>query len=126
MALRSKGRRLVDKMLEELLKLPPGTKKLKDNVLLRIGSIRSIVFLNSKREINEAWEIAKKRAAKNHPDIFILDDRNILNWNDGSVKILDKKITRTNFKKLNELAEKEGVSVNAMVSKLITLYKKKK
>ncbi len=31
MALRSKGRRLVNKMLEELLKLPPGTKKLKDN-----------------------------------------------------------------------------------------------
>ncbi len=82
--------------------------------------------MNSKREINEAWEIAKKRAAKNHSDIFILDGRNVLNWNDGSVKILDKKITRANFKKLNELAAKEGCNVNSIVSKLITFYKKKK
>jgi hypothetical protein len=48
----------------------------------------------------------------------------VLRWNDGSVKVLDKKISTGNFKKLNELADNENCSVNSMVSKLITTYRK--
>lgn len=122
MALLSTGR-LANMMLDKLINLTPGTKKLKDNVILELGNI---AFLTSKRDINAAWEVAKKKAAKNHSDIFILDGRKVLYWNDGSVKILDKKITNANFEKLNELAAKEDCNVNSMVSKLIILYKKKK
>lgn len=122
MALLSKGR-LAKMMLDRLLDLPPGTKKLKDHVLLDLGSI---AFLSTTRDLNAAWDVAKKKAAKNHADVFILDGRNALHWNDGSVKILDKKITSATFKKLNALAEKEGCNVNAMIGKLIIAYKKKK
>ncbi|MGD8675082.1 MAG: hypothetical protein PVG81_04670 [Desulfobacterales bacterium] len=122
MAVLSKNR-ITKMMLERLLELPDGTKNLKENVTLRIGMVGQ---LSSSREINAAWNEAKKKAAKLHPDKFILDGRGVLHWDDGSVKILDKKISSANFKKLNELAETESCNVNSMVSRLISSYKKNK
>ncbi len=76
------------------------------------------------RDINAAWNEAKKKAAKEYPDQFILDDRNVLHWNDGSVEILDKKISAVNFRKLNELAQEEGCTVNQLLTKLMRCYRK--
>ena len=120
MAVLSKGR-ISRMMLERLLELPDGAKHLKENVTLRLGLVGQ---LSSTREISAAWNETKKKAAKLHPDRFILDGRGMLHWNDGSVKILDKKISSANFKKLNELAENENCNVNSIVSKLISTYKK--
>ena len=122
MALLSKGR-LSKMMLDVLLELPFGAKNLKVNVTLRLGIIGQ---MSTSRDINAAWNETKKKAAKLYPDKFILDGRNVLHWNDGSVKVLDKKILNANFKKLNELADSENCNVNAMVSKLISNYKKHK
>lgn len=122
MAVLSKNR-ITKMMLERLLELPDGAKNLKENVTLRLGMVGQ---LSSSREINAAWNETKKKAAKLHPDKFILDGRSVLHWDDGSVKILDKKISSANFKKLNELAETESCNVNSMVSRLISSYKKNK
>jgi hypothetical protein len=122
MAVLSKNR-ITKMMLERLLELPDGAKNLKENVTLRLGMVGQ---LSSSREINAAWNETKKKAAKLHPDKFILDGRGVLHWNDGSLKILDKKISSANFKKLNELAETESCNVNSMVSKLISSYKENK
>jgi hypothetical protein len=122
MAVLSKNR-ITKMMLERLLELPDGAKNLKENVTLRLGMVGQ---LSSSREINAAWNETKKKAAKLHPDKFILDGRGVLHWDDGSVKILDKKISSANFKKLNELAETESCNVNSMVSRLISSYKKNK
>ena len=115
--------RITKMMLERLLELPDGAKNLKENVTLRLGMVGQ---LSSSREISAAWNETKKKAAKLHPDKFILDGRGILHWDDGSVKILDKKISSANFKKLNELAETESCNVNSMVSRLISSYKENK
>jgi len=122
MAVLSK-KRIIKMMLERLLELPDGAKNLKENVTLRLGMVGQ---LSSSREINAAWNDTKKKAAKLHPDKFILDGRGVLHWNNGSVKILDKKISSANFRKLNELAETESCNVNSMVSRLILSYKKSK
>ena len=119
MAVLSKGR-LVKMMLENLLDLSEGATHLKENVTLRLGMIGR---LSTTREINAAWSDTKKKAAKLYPDKFILDGRGVLHWNDGSVKVLDKKISSANYKKLNELADAKNCSVNSTVSKLITFYK---
>lgn len=108
-------------MLERLLDLPEGAKNLKDNVAIRLGMIGQF---STSREINAAWNETKKKAAKLHPDKFILDDRGVLHWNNESVKMLDKAISSANFKRLNELADIEKCSVNSMISKLILFYKK--
>jgi len=110
-------------MLDILLEFPSGAKNLKDNVTLRLGLIGQ---MSTTRDINAAWNETKKKAARLYPDKFILDERSFLHWNDGSVKVLDKKISSANFKKLNELAVTENFNVNAMVSKLIASYKRHK
>ncbi len=120
MALLSKGR-LSKMMLEILSEFPSGTKHLKENVTSRLGMIGQ---MSTTRDINAAWNETKKKAANLYPEKFILDGRGVLHWNDGNVKILDKKISSINYKKLNELAEQENCSVDALVSRLISYYKK--
>ena len=122
MAILSKGR-LSKMMLDIHLEFPSGAKNLKDNVTLRLGMVGQ---LSTARDINAAWNETKKKAAKLYPDKFILDGRNVLHWNDGRVIVLDKTISSANYKKLNELADIENCNVNAMVSKLISYYKKHK
>ncbi|MCK4488565.1 MAG: hypothetical protein KAU38_17620 [Desulfobacterales bacterium] len=122
MAILSKSR-LSKMMLEVLLELPNGTENLRDNIVLRLGLIGQ---MSTTRDINAAWNETKKKAAKLYAEKFILDGRNALHWNDGSVKVLDKRITAQNFRKLNELAEIENCSVNDLVSKLIVNYRKHK
>ena len=122
MAVLSKGR-ITKMMLERLLELPDGAKNLKENVTLRLGMVGQ---LSTSREINAAWNETKNKAAKLHPDRFILDGRGVLHWNDGTVRILDKTISSANFRKLNELADTEKCNVNSIVSKLISSYKKNK
>jgi hypothetical protein len=120
MAVLSKGR-LANMMLERLLELSDGATHLKENVTLRLGMVGQ---MSTSREIAAAWNETKKKAAKSHPDRFILDGRGVSHWNDGSVKILDKKISGANYKKLNEIADAENCNVNSVISKLITSYKK--
>lgn len=110
-------------MLDVLLQLPAGAKNLKENITFRLGSIGQ---LSSNRDINAAWDETKSRAAKLYPDRFILDKRNVLQWNDGSVRVLDDKISTTNIKRLNQLAETEDCSVDDLVTKLISDYKHQK
>ena len=82
--------------------------------------------MSATRDINEAWNQTKKKAAKLYPEKFVLDERKALHWNDGSMEALDKKISTSNFKKLNVIGETEGCNVNTLISKLIKLYEKGK
>jgi len=114
-------RKLSQAMLEILVQLPMGTRSLKDTVVANLGLFGQMA---ATRDVNDAWNEAKRKAAKEHPDRFVLDGREALLWNDGSVKVLDKKITPAHFKKLNELAEAEGCSVNQLVGRLIRLHQR--
>ena len=91
MALLSKGR-LSKMMLDILVQLPSGTKNLKENITLRMGLVGQ---MSTTRDINAAWDETKNRAAKLYPDRFILDKRNVLQWNDGTVRVLDENISST-------------------------------
>ena len=114
--------KLKQAMVEILLQLPKGTPNLKEIVIYHLGQYGQMAPV---RDLNDVWMQAKRKVAKLDPENFVLDGRNALHWNDDSVKVLDKKISPANFKKLNELAESDGCSVNAILSKLIKSYKKK-
>ena len=115
--------KLSEAMVDILVQLPEGTTKLKETVVENLGILGQ---MSATRDVNEAWNQAKKNAAREFPDRFILDSRNAVQWNDGSVRVLDKKISTANFKKLNDLAEKEGCNVNTLISRLIKSYGKTK
>ena len=113
--------KLARAMLEILIQLPEGATNLKETIVVHLGLLGQ---MSSARDINAAWNDAKKRAAKEYHEKFMLDGRKVLHWNDGSVKIIDKKISAANFRKLNELAERENCTVNQILSKLIKYYQK--
>ena len=112
--------KLAQAMLEILIQLPEGTTRLKETIVSHLGLLGQMA---ATRDINVAWNDAKKKAAKEHPDKFILDGRKVLHWNDGSVSVLDRNISTPNFKKLNELAASEDCTVNQLISKLIRNYR---
>ncbi|OEU49213.1 MAG: hypothetical protein BA861_04900 [Desulfobacterales bacterium S3730MH5] len=118
----SKGK-MSKAMVEILVQLPTGTTHLKETVVANLGLLG---HMSAARDIDDAWNEAKKKAAKEYPEKFILDGRKVLHWNDGAVKILDKKISSVNFKKLNDLSEIENCSVNQVISKLLKNYQKGK
>jgi hypothetical protein len=115
--------KLSEAMLDMLLQLSTGATNLKGTIVGQLGLMGQMA---PSRDIDQAWNQAKKRAAKLHPEKFTLDSRNSLLWHDGTVKVLDKDISPANFKKLNELANAEGCNVNTIVSKLLRAYKQNK
>ena len=115
--------KLSEAMLDILLQLQTGSTNLKDTIVQHLGLIGQMA---PTRDIDQAWNQTKKRAAKLHPEKFILDSRNTLTWNDGAVKALDEEISSANFKKLNDLANAKGCNVNAIVSELLKAHKQDK
>ena len=115
--------KLAGAMLQVLLEIPFGTNNLKETVISHLGQVGQMA---PTRDINEVWNQTKKKAAKLHPEKFILDDRNALQWHDPSRKPLDKRISPVHFDKLNTLAEAENCSVDALISKLIKTYEKER
>lgn len=115
--------KLLEAMLDILAQIPPGSTNLKETIVRNLGLLGQMC---PTRDIEQAWNQTKKKAAKLYPDKFILDNRNSLVWNDGTYKILDKDISGANLKKLNELAHSENSNVNAMVAKLIKFYQQNK
>jgi hypothetical protein len=114
--------KLSEAMLAVLLQIPAGSKNLKETIIRNLGVLGQMA---PTRDLDQAWNQIKKKAAKLYPDKFILGPRNVLTWNDGTAKTIDKGISTTNFKKLNELADAAGCNVNAIVTRLIRAYKQK-
>ena len=106
-------------MLDVLLQLPMGTQNLKETIVANMGFLGQMTGV---RETNAAWSEVKKKAAREYPDKFLLDERGALTWNDGTRKMLDRKISTASIKKLNALAEAEGCDVNEMVLRLLRGY----
>ena len=113
--------KLSETMLDVLIRLPTGSTSLKETIVAHLGLIGQMA---STRDLNDAWNQTKKKAAKLYPEKFVLDARNTLTWNDGTTKVLDKDISSANFKKLNDLAGAEGCTVNAIITKLLKAYRK--
>lgn len=114
--------KLSEAMLAVLLQLPVGSRDLKEAIIRNLGMLGQMA---PTRDLDQAWSQTKKKAAKLYPDKFILGPRNVLTWNDGTTKTLDKGISSANFKKLNELADAAGCNVNSIVTQLIKAYKQK-
>ncbi|MCX6278343.1 MAG: hypothetical protein NT004_09625 [Bacteroidetes bacterium] len=112
---------LKQEMYDILLNIPVGTKELKDVIVFNLGINGQMA---STRDINSIWNEIKKKAAKEYPDKFILDQRGVLLWNDGSTNVIDKNISKVILKKLINIAESENCDVNQMITKLIDSYQK--
>ena len=115
--------KLSQAMLDVLVQLPEGTTSLKETIVAHLGLLGQMA---ATRDLNAAWNETKRTAAREYPERFVLDGRRVLHWLDEAPRELDKKISTANFKKLNDLADEEGCSVNALVSRILKAYKKQR
>lgn len=67
---------LVRLMTRALLVIGPGTPDLKEAVLARLGRDGRMAKV---RDIQAAWHTAKRRAAKEYPDRFLIEGK-VLRW----------------------------------------------
>ena len=64
-------------MERALLQIEPGTPDLKDAVFARMGSTAKMAKV---RDLQAAWQTLKRRAARKHPELFLLEGKT-LRWN---------------------------------------------
>jgi len=68
--------KLVKAMVEVLSEMPPGTRPSKAVVVCNLGPLRRTF---KSRDINAAWEAAKRQVVREHPDRFRLNGK-VLRW----------------------------------------------
>lgn len=112
---------LKQEMYDILLQIPVGTKEIKEVIVFNLGIYGQMA---ATRDINEAWTAIKKKAAKEYPEKFDLDQRGSLIWNDVSKPTINRKVSAKILTKLIKLAEEEGCDVDEILLKMIVNYRK--
>ena len=106
-------------MVEVLQQLPRGTTKLKETVIAGMGLAGQMA---KTRDLNLAWEKAKRQASQEHPEKFIRDGKT-LRWNTGEARPAKSSLSAAGQRKLSALANKEGLTADELLTRLISAYK---
>ena len=116
--------KLTKAMIEVLLQLPPEVKPAKDIVVQHLGLLGQ---MSKTRDINSAWNSAKRQITREHPDKFCLDGKTLRRVSDVDGRLREKlKLSAAGRRKLGTLAAKEGLTPDEMLSRLISTWRKVK
>ena len=99
--------KLTKAMVDVLLQLPPEAAPSKELAVQHLGPLGQ---MSKTRDINAAWNSAKRQVVREHPDRFCLDG----------------KVLRPGHRKLATLAEKEGMTRDKLLDRLISSWRSSK
>ena len=111
--------KLTKAMVKVLLQLPRGAPPSKDVVVRHLGLLGQ---MSKTRDINSAWNIAKRQVAREHPDRFCLDGK-ILRWASDMEDRPREKLSSAGHRKLAALAAKEGITPDELLKHLISAWR---
>jgi hypothetical protein len=114
--------RLSKMMVDVLLQLPNGATNLKERVITGMGLIGQ---MSRTRDLNAAWDKAKRQVAREYPEKFILEGKT-LRWNTGEERTEKQVLSTAGQRKLSALANKEGLTADELLTQLIAAYKASK
>jgi hypothetical protein len=115
-------RKLADAMVAILTQLPPGAPTTKESVAGQLGPVGA---MSKTRDINAAWNSAKRQIVRECPERFALDGK-VLRWaSDLQGRSLDK-LSTAGHRKLAILAAKEGMTPDQLLGHLIASWRKAK
>ncbi|MBI4563965.1 MAG: hypothetical protein HY716_04635 [Planctomycetes bacterium] len=108
--------KLTKAMVEVLFRLPPQATPSKEAVVARLGLLGQ---MTKTRDINAAWNRAKRQAAQEFPDRFWLDGKvpRRASDMDGRPRA---KLSTAGHRKLTTLAAKEGLTPDEFLNRLIS------
>ena len=113
--------KLTAAMIEALLQLPPGLPPTKEVVVQCLGLLGQ---MSKTRDINAAWNSAKRQAARDCSDRFCLDGK-VLRRTTEMAGRPREKLSTSGHRKLATLAAKEKMTPDQLLDELITIWRRK-
>ena len=113
------GGKLTKAMVEVLSQLPPEATPSKDIVVQNLGLLGQ---MSKTRDLNAAWNSAKRQVVREHPDRFCLDGK-VLRWASAMEDRPREKLSTAGHRKLAALAAKEGLTPDDLLSRLISSWR---
>ena len=114
--------KLTKAMLEVLLELPPEATPSKEVVVRHLGLLGQ---MTKTRDINAAWNRAKRQVAREHPDRFCLDGK-VLRRASAMRDRPREKLSAAGHRRLEALAAKEGLTPDELLRRLISSWRNAK
>jgi hypothetical protein len=114
--------KLAQAMVEILLQLPPTTASSKEVVVPHLGLLGQ---MSRSRDLNTAWNSAKRRIVREHPEKFCLDGKTLRR----ATAVEDRpreKLSAAGHRKLTTLAAKEGLTPDDLLGRLISSWRQAK
>ena len=115
-------RKLTKAMVDVLLQLPPEAAPSKELVVQHLGLLGQ---MSKSRDINAAWNSAKRQVVRKHPERFCLDGKLLC----PASAIEDQpreKLSAAGHRKLTTLAVKEGLTPDELLGRLISSWRHSK
>ncbi len=114
--------KLVKAMVEVLSQLPPEATPSKEIVVQHLGLLGQ---MSKSRDVNAAWNSAKRQVAREHPDRFCLDGK-VLRRASAMQERPRERLTTAGHRKLAALAAKEGMTPDELLGRLISSWRRAK
>ena len=114
--------KLTKAMVEVLLQLPPDAAPSKELVVQHLGLLGQ---MSKTRDINAAWNSAKRQVVREHPDRFCLDGK-VLRPASAMEDRPREKLSVAGHRKLSTLAAKEGMTPDELLGRLISSWRSSK
>jgi hypothetical protein len=111
--------KLTKAIVEVLSQLPPEATPSKEVVVQHLGLLGQ---MSKTRDMNAAWNSAKRQVVREHPDRFCLDGK-VLRWASAMEDRPREKLSTAGHRKLAALAAKEGVTPDELLSRLISSWR---
>jgi len=114
--------KLTQAMVEVLSQLPPEATPSKEVVVRHLGLLGQIA---KTRDVNAAWNSAKRQIVREQPDRFGLDGK-VLRWATALENRSRETLSTAGHRKLAILAAKEGITPDELLSRLISSWRRAK
>jgi hypothetical protein len=112
--------KLAEAMVEVLSQLPPEAPPSKQVVVAHLGLLGE---MSKTRDVNAAWNNAKRQVVREHPDRFCLDGK-VLRWATVMEDRPREKLSAAGHRKLAALATKEGMTPDELLGRLISSWRR--
>jgi len=78
--------------------------------------------MSKTRDVNAAWNSAKRQVVREHPDRFCLEGK-VLRWASATEDRPREKLSTAGHRKLASLAAKEGMTPDELLGRLISAWR---
>ena len=114
--------KLTKAMVDVLLQLPSTAAPSKEVVVQHLGLLG---HMSKSRDINTAWNSAKRQVVRAHPDRFCLDGK-VLRPASAKEDRPRETLSAAGHRKLATLATKEGMTPDELLGRLISSWRSSK